>query len=449
MNTDGYRKALILGAGISGAGAARLLANEGVEVVVADRKPLSSWSVELREVFRRLDVRCIGDSSEWERESYDVGVLSPGFALNAPWTLQSRICCRELIPEFELGWRRFSVPTMAVTGSNGKSTLVQWISVALRAAGLRVVTAGNIGRSVCEAAIDSPPIDWLLLEVSSFQLEAAACFRAEIACLTNIHPNHLDRHGDLETYIDCKARLFSHSGAGDVCIVPQALCAWMQSRFQGRGNWQTFGLEAGADYMWRNGMVYAGERVAADFRGSRFAEAGFGYTAAAGIAMLSAADVSACHAENAALRFEPLPHRLQQVATSGGVTWIDDSKATNLAATAHALRAINAPVHLVAGGLPKERDFEIIKEVLARKAKCVYLIGRAAEQMSSVWSSVVPCRICGTMEHAVREAAASARAGDVVLLSPGCASFDQYADYGQRGDHFVELVRETIGKETS
>ena len=443
-----YRKALVLGAGLSGLGAARLLVAEGTDVTVVDGRPAS----ELTDASAQLDA--LGARGCWGTGAmppgrFDLCVVSPGFDVHGDTVRAAREISAELLPEIELGWSRATCRTIAVTGSNGKSTAVKWCAETLERAGCRVAVAGNYGRSVCAVVLEETDLDWLVLEISSFQLETVCDFRVDIGCLTNIHPNHLDRHENMETYTQLKSRLFARSTRDDSCVVPQNRLRDMQRLSGGRGHWISFGCEADADVQCRGGRVFQGGVERADFSATPFGQPGLEETAAALTAMMDGAGVDVRHAVEAAKEYQSLPHRLQSIAEIAGVRYINDSKSTNLAAIGHALRAMPGPVRLIAGGLAKENNFDCLQERLAERVQTVYLVGKSAEQMFSAWSRDVPCVMSGTLDEALRQARDDAQSGEVVLLSPGCASFDQFRNYEQRGEHFSRLVLQLAGKEIS
>jgi len=434
-----WRQAWVCGLGASGAAAAQLLRAEGTAVTAldaADTPELRARAAELEAAGARvqLGVRAVpaGDA--------DVAIVSPSLPLASPWLVELRRRGVPLLSELELGWRRHRGRTLAVTGSNGKSTAVKWLAEALQAGGVRAAPAGNYGPPAARVVREQPDLDWLVLEVSSFQLETCRDFRADVGVLLNILPNHLDRHGDLAAYAALKARLFARPADGDLCLVPAAWRARVQALAGGGGRWLTFGAEPGADVRYRDGRVWEGRRRLADLRGTRFANDVLGVAGAAVVAAARGAGLPPACAARAARRFVPLPHRLQTVAERGGVRYVDDSKATNLAALGAALRMVPGPVRLIAGGRVKENDFSAVKELLAEKAAGVYLIGEAAPALAAAWAAVVPCVPCGTLAAAVAAAGRAAVPGETVLLAPGGASFDQFRNFEERGDRFAELA---------
>jgi UDP-N-acetylmuramoylalanine--D-glutamate ligase len=388
-------------------------------------------------------------SGEVPSGRFDACIASPGIRADGPWLGEVRRRGIPVWPEFELGWSRCARPAIAVTGTNGKSTMVKWIAGALGAAGRRAVPCGNYGRPVCEVALDAAPPDWLVIEASSFQLELATVFRAEVAILLNLLPNHLDRHPDFAAYEAAKARLFAAARAQDCCVVPAGLRDRLRGLAGGAGRWVTFGAAEPADYVYRAGQVWRAGAPAADLRGTGFANDVLGLNAAGAVAGLEGGGVPADAIRMAAEGFVPLPHRMQTIAELGGVVFVNDSKATTLSAMSAALRMTPHRAHLIAGGLLKENGLAEIKKVLADKAAGVYLIGRASEKMRTAWSATVPCFLCSTLDVALGLAWRNARRGEWILLSPGCASFDQFRGYDERGAIFGDLVRQMVEKQRS
>ncbi len=429
------KHALVLGAGSSGRAAARLLRAEGARVTVVDRREDAAARAALE---RDGAVLQVADETALPAGDFDACVVSPGVPERSAWVAAAR--ARGLVPvsELELGWSRFSGRTIAVTGSNGKSTMVKWLAECLQAAGQRAAPAGNYGPPVCQVVQEQPGLDWLVLEVSSFQLETMEAFRAEAALLLNLVPNHLDRHGDMDTYRAMKARLFARAEPGDHCVAHAPVLAAVRALAGGAGRWAGFG--PGGDYAWRDGAVLRGAEQRLLLRGTLFDNPVLGENAAGAVAVLDGVRIPLEAAGRAAATFQPLPHRMELVGVLDGVRYVNDSKCTTLAAMAAALRMAGPRARLIAGGLLKENDLDVVKETLALQASGVYLIGRASSAMVAAWSGVVPCVLCDGLEEALERARGDARTGETVLLSPGCASFDQFSNYGERGDRFRRWV---------
>ena len=378
--------AVVLGNGRSGKAAAELLRREGACVTVLDGEDV------------------------WPKGEWNICVTSPGVPLDHPWQKAARAAGVPVISELQLGVERFRAAggkMLAVTGSKGKSSVVKLVAYAVGG-----VPCGNYGTPVCEVALQSQP--WAVVEVSSFQMETTVLSPDTFvaAAVLNLQEDHLDRHGSIEVYHALKRRLL------DFAMV------------------KIMGTDPEKE-----------SEVGALFKNSYFDNPVLLNNALCAIRLMRAAGLSDDAIRAAFARFEPLPHRMQTVSVFGGVTWIDDSKATSIAAlvagvTMAASRfAGSVPkIHLIAGGLPKGDDPELARESLSKWVGKVHLIGQCASQFEAAWHDVVPCEICGTLEQAVKSAAASATDGDCVLLSPGTASFDQFKSYGDRGDTFCRCV---------
>jgi UDP-N-acetylmuramoylalanine--D-glutamate ligase len=423
VNMEKYGSALILGYGRSGRAAERLLQAEGCKTRVLAREMADD-----RQVAQLL-----------AENTFDVCIVSPGFSVSSPWVCAVCEAGIPLVSELELGWSRRPGKTVAVTGSNGKSTAVKWICELLLAAGKKAAIGGNYGIPACETVLDHPDLEWLVLEVSSFQLETVRDFSAEVAVLLNLLPNHLDRHGTMECYRGAKARIFGAVASG-ACVVPVDLLDKIRDLVPGTRDWVTFGDSPAADYFFKNKKVSGRDGEVLDLSSTLFESPILGACTGAAVAAVAVAcGVAPAFAESAARCFLPLPHRLERVGEIDGVVFVDDSKATNLAAMAAALAACGENIHLIAGGLPKESDYTFVKEILAQRVRSIYVIGQASGAMFQAWSGVCPCVECGTLEEAFGAAKSAARAGETVLLSPGCASFDQFCSFEERGDCFKKL----------
>jgi UDP-N-acetylmuramoylalanine--D-glutamate ligase len=447
-NSEGARsggdRALVLGLGASGEAAARLLLREGRSVTVLDE---AGGTNGLRARGRRL--RSEGARVELEARrvpegAYALCVVSPGVPADARLCRQVRDRRIPLLPELELGWRRNQGTVVAVTGSNGKSTLVKWLTEALAEAGRTFLPGANYGDPASALALDPRPREGLVLEVSSFQLETVRRFRPQVGILLNCFPNHLDRHGTLEAYRGAKLRLFAGQGEGDTAILPASLRPHLPER-AGGPRVVTFGEEGmGADWTVREGWVHRGREAVWPVGETRF-DSAWGRPAALAVsAAADALDLDPAHLLASARRFQSLPHRQQQLGEGDGVRWVDDSKATNLAAVRAALESWGPGVRLIAGGQVKEKDLDSIQDVLVRHVRAVYLMGTDEHALRDAWSPVVRCVPCGTLERAVSEASAEAGPGETILLSPGCASFDQFDGYEHRGRVFAALARQRM-----
>lgn len=435
------QRALVLGAGVSGVAAARLLAARGCRATLLDAAPPEA----LRPAAARLNgcaVDVCGGATGLPPGDFGLCVASPAFAVHHPWLDAARARSIPIVSELELGFAAWPGRVLAVTGSKGKSSLVKLCADTLVRAGVRAEAAGNYGTPLCELSLDRPALAWAVTEVSSFQLELADAFRPDVAVLLNVQPDHLDRHGSLAVYRALKLRLFGRQSPGQVALLPEGFDAGMALPHGVAV--QRFGDGPGADWRYAAGEIagcWAGRPGRLDLRGSWFDNPVLGLAAAAGVAALTACGLPPEAIAEGLRHFEPLPHRLQWVGTYGGVRYVDDSKATSLAAVAAALRMVSGPVRLIVGGRLKEHALDGLKELLTTRVRKVYLIGESAAQMGTAWSSAVKCEPCGTVGVAVVRAVREAAAGETVILSPGCSSFDQFRDYKERGEVFTQAVR--------
>ncbi len=376
--------AIVLGNGRSGRAAAELLRREGARVVVLD-----------------------GDDA-WPGGEWDVCVTSPGIPLCHPWQVAARAAGVQVISELQLGASRWRGRTLAVTGSKGKSSVVKLIADTLNLAGIPAIPCGNYGTPLCEVVnMRGGGADaWAVVEVSSFQMETTDDFHPDAAAILNLQEDHLDRHGSVEAYHALKRKLLA--GAR------QALACDLE------------GIKDSKDLDLLRGSYFDNEILRPN-----------GLVA---IALMRVAGLDDAQIAAGFRAFEPLPHRMQLVAERGGVRYVDDSKATSLAALEAGLAMCGGQVRLIAGGLAKGDNPKSVIPRLRSTAKKVYLIGRCADQFLSAWREAVPCEACGTLDRAVEAARRDAVAGETVLLSPGAASFDQFDSYGVRGDAFAAFV---------
>lgn len=436
---DSDSQVLVCGLGQSGLAAARLLCAEGLSVLVADERD-TPQARRHRDLLEPLGCTVRLGTATPPEGRFGLAVVSPGLDVNAPFLSAVRRRGISLVSEMELGWSRFKGRTVAVTGSNGKSSVVKALADCFSAAGLSAVPCGNYGLPVCQAVWDAPDADWLVIEVSSFQLETCVDFRPDIGVLMNVLPNHLDRHGSMEVYAALKARLFARQREGDVALTPPEWKRPVQTASGGNGAWRTFGATESADVHYAPGRLMNQGGVDLSISGSYFDNEVLGANAAALLGAAQAAGVASETIQSALCGFDPLPHRAQPVGEHRGVLYVDDSKATNLSAMMASIRMQPHPVWLIAGGRPKETDFSAAIPLLKEKVKGALLVGEAAAAMAEAWGEVIPCQRCGTLDCAVETAREQAIPQDVILLAPACTSYDQFPSYIQRGEAFQKFV---------
>jgi UDP-N-acetylmuramoylalanine--D-glutamate ligase len=384
-------------------------------------------------------------------------VKSPGVAADAPVIAAARALGLLVVGELELGWRMLPNELIAITGTNGKTTTAQLVGHLHRKAGLPVAVAGNVGTALSslvergsrERAAEAT----VVCEASSFQLEDAIAFAPDAAVLLNLSPDHLDRHRSFAAYRAAKLSLFSRQDAGDVAVLPRGLDVDLRELGSGAREVR-FGADAGAALRERGGALWwhgmPAPLLGIDELSLRGAHNVQNAMAAAAVCLARGMEPAAVRA---GLRdFPGVPHRLEEVARQDGVLYVNDSKATNVASTRVALRAFpprdgRRVVHLILGGQAKGQDFDALRDEVADSCRGVYLIGEDSELISHALAGCdVALERCGDLERAIAAAGRVAVAGEVVLLSPACASFDQFADFEVRGERFRELVVGTAAR---
>ena len=404
------RRALVLGLARSGRAAAAALARHGVHVVVADRSldadagRLGDLGVELR----------LGTEEEALLAGVDLVVKSPGVPEESPLVASARAARIPLWSEVELGYRLLPAGArlIGVTGTNGKTTTTELLGAILRAADRSVEVAGNVGRALTDAAAVAAENSWVVCELSSFQLEDVHTLFCDVAVLLNLEPDHLDRHGTFDAYRAAKLRIFERARAK---VVPRGF--------------GIDGIEFSADDPLPAEPLIPGRHNREN--------------AAAATAAARAAGVSDDAIAHALRMFPGVPHRLELVRELREVRWVNDSKATNTAAARRGVAAYDAPLRLILGGSLKGEDFGPFVRDLPQNVRSIYLIGAATDELAAALDAARRVYVrAGDLPTAVASAATEAEPGDIVLLSPACASFDQFANFEERGDAFRRLVEE-------
>jgi UDP-N-acetylmuramoylalanine--D-glutamate ligase len=428
----------VLGAGLSGTAAALLLKSEGAHVTVfdsAEEKDLLKSTIDNLRA-QRVRVIC-GTAADEDSSAYQIAVLSPGIdpASRLARNFSSRNI--DMIGELELGWRFCEIPVIAVTGTNGKTTTTELLAEMLNACGQRTIACGNIGKPLSAVARDKTQFDVLTVEVSSFQLETIQTFRPSISLWLNFAPDHLDRYRSVADYRAAKLRIFENQRADDVAVVNAI------ERLPGvRARTITFSAYADhADFRLSEGaIVYQNEAVLrlsdTKLRGLHNIE-NLMATLGAGMAR----GLSFREMVPPLCAYDPRPHRCEFVRELCRVSYVNDSKATNLDAVEKALRAQTKPVILIAGGKDKGFTFDPLRSLVKEKVRSTILIGEMAESIARSWNGAVKSEIASSLADAVERAHAVAKPGEIVLFSPGTSSFDMFKSYADRGDQFRALVQ--------
>jgi UDP-N-acetylmuramoylalanine--D-glutamate ligase len=452
MDLEG-KKVLVVGLGKSGLAAALFLRHRGAQVTVSDIRSAEALAKDIPALLEEgINVETGGHGLLTFRRQ-DLIVVSPGVPLDTPELAQVRNFGLPIIGELELAARFLKGKTLAITGSNGKTTTTALLGEILEAAGFPTLVGGNIGVPVVALIEESTDATWSVLEVSSFQLESTEQFHPSIAVILNITPDHLDRHGNFENYARAKERIFAAQNEQDFVVLnaDNARAAASAARSAAKVYW--FSLEhAVSQGVWVEGgqVVYrSGENEGIEtilplagipLKGEHNVE---NVLAAVCAARLAGAPIDVIRQviEN----FRAVEHRLEYVTTINGVEFYNDSKATNVDATAKAVAAFSSGIHLILGGKDKNSDYSQLASLLRAHVRAVYTIGSAADKIESQLRGVVSIHSCETLDKAVSTAAAAAHPGEVVLLAPACSSFDQFESYEHRGRVFKELVHEWRG----
>jgi UDP-N-acetylmuramoylalanine--D-glutamate ligase len=447
------KKVLVVGLGKSGLAAALFLRRRGAQVTVSDVRSAEALAKDIPALLDEGIMVETGGHGLLTFRRQDLIVVSPGVPLNTPELAQVKSFGLPVIGELELAARFLKGKTLAITGSNGKTTTTALVGEILEKAGLPTLVGGNIGVPVVALIDQSTDETWSVLEVSSFQLESTERFHPKIAVILNITPDHLDRHGSFENYALAKERIFAAQHEDDAVVLNADNARAAQAAARSVAKVYFFSLEhsvlQGAwveegFVVYRPGKDQPIEKImplsGIPLKGAHNVENVLAAVCAARLAGASAEQIRA-----AVESFQAVEHRLEYVATINGVEFYNDSKATNVDATLKAVASFSKGIHLILGGKDKNSDYSQLAQLLRERARAIYTIGSAAAKIESQLRGVVPILACETLENAVSAAGSAARPGEVVLLAPACSSFDQFENYEQRGKVFKELVNERRG----
>ena len=445
------RHALVLGYGRSGRAAAAFVRRQGGSVRVVDRAdtPVLRGELERAGIPARL-----GGSGAQDLNGTDLLVVSPGVAWDEPLVETARQRGIEVTSEIDLFFRNCPAKIAGITGTNGKTTTTALTAEVFRAGGLNVMRGGNIGEPVLDRVEQLKPDDWVVLELSSFQLESITTPRLQVGAVLNVTPDHLDRHKSFERYVDIKARAVSFMQPEDSAVLNLDDPAVSGMRTKTRGRVLGFGLHVAVD---RGVAVKDGWLIIADAAGSKRVmtvadvplpgEHNLSNVMAA-VGAGHAAGLTAEAMAEAVRRFKAVEHRLELIGSFGGVRWYNDSKATNPDSTYKALAAFSEPIVLIAGGRNKGIDIEPLAQAVARRASALVTMGETGEELARRARDAGLDRVerAADLRDAVHKAAVLARPGSVVLLSPAFTSFDMFRDYEDRGRRFKATVLEEVGR---
>jgi UDP-N-acetylmuramoylalanine--D-glutamate ligase len=450
---------LVIGLGRSGIASTKVLRDRGASVYAVDEKPRTELAAAIAEI-ESAGARFVTPEDVLPLcKHLHAAVLSPGVPLNGPLVRSVQDANVPVFSEIEVASRLCRAPIVAVTGTKGKSTTTSLIGHLLRNAGRNVRVGGNIGNPLILEVLDAQPGDWVVAEVSSFQLESIRSFRPHVSVLLNISADHLDRYYSMDEYAEAKYRVFANQTEHDYFVgnlddarIGQLHWHTGETRVRARQLWFTIGERHQHATMWIRDetIVFTplhGDPRPVDVLSLADIPLAGRHNVQNVMAAMSAAlacDVDPATLASGVKTFAPMSHRLQPVAEIEGVLYVDDSKATNPGSAIAALQAYERPVILIAGGRPKNTDFTELGRVIDRRAKMLVTIGEASAGLAAHVRRT-PIEHAASMDDAVRIAAAKARSGDVVLLSPACASFDMFTSAEDRGERFTAAVRALEG----
>ena len=440
------KRVLVVGLGKSGVASALFLKSKGARVTVSDTKPQDQLKDEIPVLLDQGIAVETGGHGERTFGDQDLIVVSPGVPTDAPPLVQARALGVNLVGEIELASQFFPGPIVAITGSNGKTTTTTLTGEVVTEGGFRTAVGGNIGTpaiSLVEGATADTIAVW---EVSSFQLETIRTFRPRIAVVLNVTPDHLDRHHTFAAYTDAKARIFENQQPEDFAVLnaDDRTCVALALRTRAQIFWfsRTRDVKQGA-------FVHDGQVFFRDHSGERevmlVSEIPLkgGHNVENVLAAVCVGALLRCEPDRirkAVRDFKAVEHRLEHVATVRGVEYYNDSKATNVDATIKALESFPANIHLILGGKDKGSDYTVLNDLIRQRVMRVYTIGAAGAKIEGQIGGAAEIDHAETLETAVKHAAEAARPGDIILLAPACASFDQFRNYEHRGKVFKEIV---------
>ena len=441
------KRVLVVGLGKSGVASALFLKSRGAQVTVSDAKPSDQLQEEIPLLLDQGIAVETGGHGERTFRGQDLIVVSPGVPVDARPLVQARALGETVIGEIELASQFLSGTIVAITGSNGKTTTTTLAGEIVTAGGFRALVGGNIGTPAVSLVAEASVETVVVLEVSSFQLETIQTFRPKIAVILNITPDHLDRHRTFAAYVAAKARIFENQNLSDFSVLnaDDPTSVELAQRTKGQVIWFSRKKEVSRGAFVRDGRVLFREQedeqeimLASEIplKGAHNVE-----NVLAGVCVGRLLNCPAARIREVVRNFKAVEHRIEYVAKVRGVEYYNDSKATNVDATIKALESFPSNIHLILGGKDKDSDYRQLNHLLRERVKQVYTIGAAADKIESQIREAAKIVHAETLEKAVKQAAAAAQSGDVVLLAPACASFDQFRNYQHRGQVFKDTVR--------
>jgi UDP-N-acetylmuramoylalanine--D-glutamate ligase len=444
MNLTG-KKIVIIGMGKTGIATARFLGKQGAKVIVTDEQPIDKWGKEFAQIAAEKWLE-IGDYNTRILTGACIVVPSPGVPPGNDLLVEAQKKNIPVISEIEMAYRFLKVPIIAVTGTNGKTTTTTLLGEILKYSGKKTFVGGNIGNPLIEYVEGSQKDDFIVAEISSFQLQWIEKFRPLIALLLNITCDHINYHGSFAEYRRIKTRVFANQTKADFGILNAADPE--QEEMDRIINAQV--IKFSSKRVLQKGIFIKKNNIVLRIPGANEEQYPLSMINLPGLhnaenvmAAIIAARLCGCSQENiiaAVAAFRGLPHRIEFVGEKNSIKFYDDSKGTNVGSVVRALETFARPVILLLGGRDKDGDFETLKPLLAAKAKKVILFGEARDRIAKLIDKDMPALKKAKLREAIESAYENAQPGDIILLSPGCASFDEFANYKERGNFFKDVV---------
>ncbi len=437
------KKVVVVGLGRTAQALVRLLLREGAHPFVTESRDTEKHR-EGADELRRLGAKVeTGSHTDACVDGVSVVIPSPGVAPSIAPVEQAVKAGAQLMSELEFASRYCNSRIIAITGTNGKTTTTELVTAMVKACGKSVCLTGNNATPFSAAVVQYPDVEYVVLEVSSYQLELIDAFRPWIGAVLNVTPDHLGRHGDFDRYLETKLRLFMNQGSGDHAVL-NADDPNLPSRYKAKSGVSTHWFSAKKrlhDSLWVDGdAIRDGETEVAHIGDIQIPGQHNVQNVLAALAVMRAGSFDDLSTRRGLQAFQGVEHRIETVATIRNVTYVNDSKATNLASMQAALESFGRPVVLIVGGEGKGEDFSPYRALIAARVKSIVGMGRDGPLFAKAYGDVVPAQLVETMQQAIDTATSAASPGDIVLLSPGCASFDQYNNFEERGRDFKSRV---------
>ena len=440
-----YASATVVGLGVTGYSTARYLRARGLDVTVLDSRSEPPLACEFKREFPEVET-CFGVFSEKDFATSSLIVSSPGVSLKEPVLRAAKKRGAHIVGDIELFIQENTKPLISITGSNGKSTVTTLVGEMCEAGGFKAIVAGNIGKSALDALTDDVDFDIVVLELSSFQLETTNQVPAQASAILNISADHMDRYDSMGDYVLAKTRIMRGAKRA---VLPRH-DEWLAQisnaneilgfELEEPSSDSDFGIVRKSGKRW---LVKGDSRLML-LRDIPLIGLHNVKNVLSAFALVDFLDIPLSELVSAVQNFKGLPHRMQTVFSANEVSWVNDSKATNIGATATALVNLEQPVIWIAGGQGKGADFSELREVVSKNIKQLILIGEDGPEIESALGGLLPIVFAKDMQDAVNLAADAANSGDVVLLSPACASFDMFRSFEDRGNEFAQCVKETF-----